>query len=274
MAIKIIFLDQDGTLLDSNKQFPAANRAALEKAAERGIHIVPCTGRYFQGITKEVRELPFIRYAVAVNGAQIYDREQDLVLHRCEIAQEEAMAVYEVLRELPVIFDCVIGGQAYMGRSHYRQIEEFICNPAVRKAIQTLRTPVDNFFDFVRQQNQDVQKISVFFRDMQVRDQAWVDLQRRFPNMAITSSLPGNMEINAGNATKGEGLRFLCRHLGLEISESMAFGDGSNDRSMIEAAGIGVVMANGEPDLKAVADYVTDTNDNDGVAKAIERFCF
>lgn len=274
MAVKIIFLDQDGTLLDSNKRFSAVNRAALEKAAERGIHIVPCTGRYFQGITPEVRDLPFVRYAVAVNGAQVYDREQDLVLRRCEIAQEDAMAVYEALRELPVIFDCVIGGQAYMGRSHYERIGEFICDPAIRRAIQTLRKPVEDFFGFVRQQGQDVQKISVFFSDMQVRDRVWIDLQKRFPDMAVTSSLPGNLEINAGDATKGEGLRFLCRHLGLEISESMAFGDGSNDRSMIEAAGIGVVMANGEPELQTVADYITDTNDNDGVAKAIERFCF
>ena len=77
MAIKIIFLDQDGTLLDSNKRFSDANRAALEKAAERGIHIVPCTGRFFQGITPAVRDLPFVRYAVAVNGAQVYDREKE-----------------------------------------------------------------------------------------------------------------------------------------------------------------------------------------------------
>jgi len=60
----------------------------------------------------------------------------------------------------------------------------------------------------------------------------------------------------------------------LDVSESMAFGDGSNDRSMIEAAGIGVAMANAEQPLKELADYVTDTNDNDGVAKAIAHFCF
>ena len=274
MAIKIIFLDQDGTLLDSKKQFSAANRAALEKAAERGIHIVPCTGRYFQGITKEVRELPFVRYAVAVNGAQIYDRERDLVLHRCEIPREEALAAYDLIQELPVLFDCVIGGQAYMGRSHYERIEEFSDDPGFRKIVQTLRRPVEDLLDFVRRQEQDVQKISLFFKDMQERERAWRELAEKLPGMVITSSLSNNLEINAKGATKGGGLRFLCRHLGLEISESMAFGDGSNDRSMIEAAGIGVVMANGDPELKAVADYVTDTNDNDGVAKAIERFCF
>ena len=274
MAIKIIFLDQDGTLLDSNKRFSDANRAALEKAAERGIHIVPCTGRFFQGITPAVRELPFVRYAVAVNGAQVYDREKDLVLHRCELLKEDAWKVYDVLEALPVIYDCVIGGQAYMGRSHYGQLEEFIGEPAIRKAIQTMRRPVEDFRDFVRSQDQDVQKISVFFKDMQVRERVWRDLAECFPNMTITSSIPNNLEINAKRATKGEGLRFLCRHLGLDVSESMAFGDGSNDRSMIEAAGIGVAMANAEQPLKELADYVTDTNDNDGVAKAIAHFCF
>ena len=91
--------------------------------------------------------------------------------------------------------------------------------------------------------------------------------------MSVTSSIPNNVEINARHANKGEALGFLCRYLGLEIAQSMSFGDGSNDRSMIEAAGVGVAMANADEALKAVADYVTDTNDNDGVAKAVERLC-
>ena len=92
--------------------------------------------------------------------------------------------------------------------------------------------------------------------------------------MAVTSSITNNIEINDKTATKGEALRFLCRHLGVDVRDTMAFGDGSNDMSMIQAAGIGVAMANADPALQAAADFVTDTNDADGVAKAIEKFCF
>ena len=91
--------------------------------------------------------------------------------------------------------------------------------------------------------------------------------------MSVTASLPFNIEINIRDANKGEALRFLCRRLGIDIRDSMAFGDGSNDLSMIQAAGIGVAMGNADPAALAAADYITGTNDNDGVAEAIERFC-
>jgi hydroxymethylpyrimidine pyrophosphatase-like HAD family hydrolase len=83
-----------------------------------------------------------------------------------------------------------------------------------------------------------------------------------------------NIEINSGDAHKGAALLELCRHLNIDPAQAMAFGDGLNDVTMIKTAGIGVAMGNADPRVKDVADFVTDTNDNDGVAKAIRRFCF
>lgn len=114
----------------------------------------------------------------------------------------------------------------------------------------------------------------MFFKDPDRRVEELERLPKLFPELAVTSSLANNIEINAKNANKGQALRFLCTHLGMEVSESMAFGDGSNDLSMIEASGIGVAMANADSILLAAADYITDSNDRDGVAKAIDRFCF
>ena len=85
MGIKIILLDLDGTLLTTEKTISPATRAALDRAAERGVHIVPCTGRLYRGIPQEIRELPYLRYAAVVNGAQIYDAAEDRVLRRTEI---------------------------------------------------------------------------------------------------------------------------------------------------------------------------------------------
>ena len=85
MSVKIILLDLDGTLLTSDKQISPANRAALEEAAARGIHIVPSTGRFYDGMPAVVQELPFVRYVVTVNGAQVYDAEEKKILHRADI---------------------------------------------------------------------------------------------------------------------------------------------------------------------------------------------
>lgn len=274
MAIRIILLDLDGTLLTREKQLSGANRAALERAADMGIWIVPSTGRFYEGIPPVVRELPFVRYAVTINGAQVYDAAEKRVLHRAEIPPEAAERVFDRLDTLPVIYDCFLDGWGYMDAENYARIDQFIEDPRVNRMVKELRRPVEHFREFIRRENRPLQKIQMFFRDMDRRREALESLAREFPDMAVTSSISNNIEINDRAATKGEALRFLCRYLGLEIRDTMAFGDGSNDMSMIQAAGIGVAMANADPDLKAAADFVTDTNDADGVAKAIERFCF
>ena len=274
MAIRIILLDLDGTLLTHDKQLSPGNRAALERAAAMGIWIVPSTGRFYQGMPAVVRELPFVRYAVTINGAQVYDAEEDAVLHRAEIAPAAAERVFDRLDALPVIYDCFLDGWGYMDARHYAQIDRFIADPRVNRMVKELRKPVEDFRGFIRRENRPLQKIQMFFRDLDRRREALEVLPRDLPDMAVTSSIPNNIEINDSAATKGEGLRFLCRRLGVDIRDTMAFGDGSNDMTMIRAAGIGVAMANADPALRAAADFVTDTNDADGVAKAIARFCF
>ena len=274
MAIRIILLDLDGTLLTHDKQLSPGNRAALERAVAMGIWIVPSTGRFYQGMPAVVRELPFVRYAVTINGAQVYDGKEDAVLHRAEIAPAAAERVFDRLDALPVIYDCFLDGWGYMDARHYAQIDRFIADPRVNRMVKDLRRPVEDFRAFIRRENRPLQKIQMFFRDLDRRREALEVLPRDLPDMAVTSSIPNNIEINDKAATKGEALRFLCRHLGVDVRDTMAFGDGSNDMSMIQAAGIGVAMANADPALRAAADYVTDTNDADGVAKAIARFCF
>ena len=93
----------------------------------------------------------------------------------------------------------------------------------------------------------------------------------RFHDILVSSSVYNNLEINGEGAEKGAAILRLAERLGVDRSEVMAFGDGENDYSMIEKAGIGVVMANGEERLKAAADYMTATNNESGVALALEK---
>lgn len=274
MDIKLILLDLDGTLLTSEKTLSRENRAALEKAAGRGIEIVPATGRFYRAIPEEVRSLDFVRYAVTVNGGQIYDALEDKVLHRAEIPIGLAERVFDRAETLPVLYDCFLDDHAYMTRRQYEMADDFVPDSFVRHAIKTLREPVDDLRDFVRRQGRPLQKTQMFFRDMDLRAKMLPILTREFPELAVTTSLPVNIELNIAAATKGNALDFLCRHLGLDASQTMAFGDGSNDLSMLQVAGIGVAMGNAAPGLLAAADYVTRSNDDHGVAHAIEKFCF
>ena len=272
MDIKLILLDLDGTLLDSSKNLPGENRKALEQAAARGVHIVPASGRLYGGMPECIRALPFVRYAVGSNGAQIYDARTEKVLHRAEIPFNLAVRVFDYLDTLPVIYDCYLDGSGWIDSAQYAHIDEFIADPATNRMAKTLRKPVDNFRSFIAAQGRSLQKIQMFFKDMDRRALELERLAELFPELVVSSSIYNNIEMNIQSATKGEALRFLCRHLGIDVCDTMAFGDKSNDLPMIQAAGLGVAMANADEELLAEADYITDTNDRNGVARALERF--
>ena len=274
MSVKNILLDLDGTLLASDKTISPANYAALERAAQMGVHIVPSTGRFYDAMPQVVRDLPFVRYAVTVNGAQIYDAQEKKVLHEAQMSSDEALAVYEYFASLPTICDCYVDGWGYMERDCYARIDEFTreAPPYVEKMLKELRTPVDDVKEIIR--THKVQKVMCFFKDM---DRRAVELERvpkLFPHLRTTSSIRNNIEVNAMGANKGEALKQLCAHLGVDVKDTMAFGDGSNDLTMIQTAGIGVAMGNAYQGLKDAADYVTLDCDADGVAHAVEKFVF
>lgn len=271
--IRLIVLDLDGTLLNSEKKISPANYAALEQAAAKGIYIVPCTGRFYAGMPEEVRRLPFVRYAITINGADIFDVKENRTLRSALISPEKADEVFSVLDTLPVIYDCFQDGWGWMDRRFYDMADQYAMGDVRPEWIRQLRTPVDNFRQTIADRNKGVQKIQMFFKDMDLRARMLPALQQRFPELVVTTSLVNNIEINSGDAHKGGALLALCRQLGIDPAATMAFGDGLNDVTMLRTAAVGVAMANAEQPAKDAADFITDTNDNDGVAKAVQRFC-
>lgn len=272
MNIRIIVLDLDGTLLTSQKQISPEDYAALERAAGQGVYIVPSTGRFYKGMPQIVRDLPFVRYVSSVNGAEVYDCIEDKAIHRDELTWEEADEVFSVLETMPVVYDCFQDGWGWMDRRLYDIADQYIPDQRVLNMVHELRTPLDNFRETIRSRKRGVQKIQMFFNDMSVREKAFQILEERFPHLTVTTSIKNNIELNSKNADKGRALQVLCDHLGIDIKDSMAFGDSGNDIAMIKAAGVGVAMENADPKVKEIADFITASNNDNGVAKAIYHF--
>lgn len=268
----IIALDLDGTLLTSEKVLTPENRRALERAAEAGYAVVPATGRFYGGMPEEIRSLPFVRYVIAVNGAQVYDRQEDRVIHRAEIPLARAIEIMEELDTLPIIYDCYMDNWGWMTKTLYDQAERYAPHRHSLEMLQKLRTPVPELKSHLRQVGHDVQKIQMFFLDMELRARTMEDLARRYPDIAVTSSIPRNVELNSLGAQKGEAVKALAAHMGVEMEKTICFGDDLNDVTMLRAAGIGVAMGNAAPEVKAAADWVTLDCDHSGVAAALERF--
>ena len=140
-----------------------------------------------------------------------------------------------------MIYDCYCGNWGWMTRAMQEQAAQFISDPHSLKMVRELRTPVDELKSYLRARGEAVQK----------------------------TSLANNIELNDAAANKGDAVRALASHLGLSMAQTISFGDGSNDLSMIRACGLGVAMANACPAVLAAADRVTASCDEDGVAAVI-----
>lgn len=272
--IRLIALDLDATLLNTDKQLTPGNQAALERAAAMGVEIVPATGRFFSGMPEEIKSLPFLHYAITVNGAQVCDVRRDCAVCKAEMPLDLALEIMTFLDGFPLIYDCYQDNWGWMSRKLWEIAGEFAPNEHYRILLHDFRKPVPELKAFLRERGRDVQKISLYVKDKTFHRELYNELTRRFPEALVTSSIWNNIELNSRDGNKGGAVLKLAETLGLQPSQTMAFGDGLNDLSMIEKAGIGVAMGNSEPEVLAAADWVAPDCDHDGVAAGIERFCF
>lgn len=271
--IRLIALDLDGTLLASDKSLPEKNRRALEKAAEKGILIVPTTGRFYNAMPEVVRSLPFVKYVITMNGAEVLDIAKGGAIARAEIPNELALEICDFFEGRPLIYDCYMKGGAFMTSSMREEAERYTTSPHYVGMIRTLRKPVPFLPDYIRGEGCGVQKMQCLTTDHAYLKTLMAELKERFPALSVTSSIPDNIELNIAEANKGGALRKMSAALGIPMEQMMSFGDGLNDLSMIEAAGVGVAMANSIPEVLSAADYITTDNDSCGVAAAIEKYC-
>lgn len=270
MKTGIIAVDLDGTVLDAEKKVTERTLAALEAAAESGIWVVPATGRILKGMPEEILKLGWIRYMILANGATVWDRGAESCLYRAEISAETGLEVFRWLDGFPVIYDCYQDNQGWMTASMWENAEAYAPSPFYLQHIRTLRRPVPDLKEHIRRSGTSLQKIQAFCRTTETQRELIGRTVERFPQLAVSTSVARNVEINDGRANKGAALTALAERLGIPMGKVAAFGDGTNDLSMIRAAGMGVAMGNAAEEVKAAADRVTAGNGEDGVGIAVE----
>lgn len=270
MNIKLIALDLDGTLLDSEKRLSPANEAALRRCIERGIRIVPATGRMWEGVPEVIRKIPGVRYGIIANGARVVDMQENKEISTTLLPVDLAVRIMEFAKTTNAAYDPYLDGWGAMEARFLDHLEDYGLEPKVKELVRGTRRIVADSIEYVKQRNRPVEKVNMFFGDMDERRRVREQLNQ-WDSLAVSSSLYNNLEINVAGASKGNGITTLASYLGIRIEETMAFGDGENDMAMIQMAGTGVVMGNGVEELKQHADYITSSNDEDGVACAIEK---
>ena len=269
---KLIAFDLDNTLLTTKKEVTPRTLQVLTRAAALGIEIVPVTGRVWSAVPEAVKSMDFVRYAVTLNGAEIYDVKNMKVLHEALMPVELGITLCRVIDGLGTVYDCIAEGRRYMRRECYDRIESISDGEWQTNIIRGSSIPVDDVKAKIAG-TPGIQKMQIYTRDHELRAKLLEALPVVFPQALFTSSVPNNIEINGLEANKGDGLKFIADYLGLPMTATMAFGDGLNDIAMIRAAGIGVAMGNACREVLEAADHVTDDCDHDGVAEGIITFC-
>ena len=288
--IGLIGLDLDGTALDDEKRLRPRVRKAVEDAVAAGYAVVPVSGRPIRGLSKDFMEIPdprpemqgapAIRYAVSCNGAVIH-RIEDFAAGKWEEIRNVAVprdAVYAVLKAIEpfdVLPDCFYGGHGNMPSWCRDVIWDRGMSEGIVRYILEDRTFYEDFPAFVRSIDGKVEKMTLSFNMLNNGAEEKLKAAERIakiPGILLVSGAVHNLEVSNEDSGKGRGILHLCELLGIDRARTMACGDEENDLDMIRRAAFGVAMANALDSVKREADFVTKSNEEDGVADAIEEF--
>lgn len=268
-TIKLVGLDLDGTLLTTDHRITPRTRNAIARANAAGCLVIPATGRPLKGVPQEFLEIPGVDWAVTANGSTITDLSGKNSPMKFWIPTEDWFMVWDLTKDLNRVMDAFIDGAGCSTAALLERAEEW-APPGLADYIRKSRHAVSDVQEFVRGFEQ-IEKANLFFQDQKERMEAKrrIEATGRFE---VTSSAPNNLELNAAGVSKGQALLVLAQKLGFEKSQVMACGDSGNDAVMLQKVGLGVAMGNADKEIRQLADYVTASNDEDGVAKAIEKF--
>lgn len=264
-------MDLDGTFLKSPNIVSDANADAVRRASAAGIKIAVSTGRVFGEIPHSVKNLGSIDYYITSNGGAVLDGKGNTVFTNL-MPRELSDKVMEIISGYTCLTDIYTDGRAYINNFKDSELPLYGLKPEDFDSFREFRVFVDDVYEFYRNCPQTPEKINMFFGDLEQREEVISRLSALSPAPQLTYSMGINLEVNSPDCTKGGALSKLCKKLGIFPQEVMAVGDSNNDISMLDLAGVSVAMGNAGQFVKNYAKYETDTCENDGAAKAIERF--
>lgn len=264
--IKLCTIDLDGTLFDKNKVISEENKIAIQKAIEKGCKIVIASGRPINGIVQVLSDLNLFRkddYVICYNGAKVFSTLDAEIIYTSTISGKTVKELYAESKKLNVFFHAFRKNEALITDQHnpYTEIE---------MKINLIEDQIVNF-DSIKDDDE-------FLKCMMVCDEVSIDKAiaelnpKYYEEYSVVRSSKVFLEFLNKTTNKGTALLALSKHLGFDIQDTMAIGDAGNDLEMIKIAGIGVAMDNAFEEVKKAADFVTASNEESGVAYAIEKF--
>ncbi|WP_425060235.1 5-amino-6-(5-phospho-D-ribitylamino)uracil phosphatase YcsE [Sporomusa carbonis] len=273
MAYKLVCIDVDGTLLNSKHKITKRTKEILLKAHKLGVHIVISTGRMYTDAEYYSNLIGVKSPVIASNGAFIKEKDHDKVIYKDVLGESLSLELLEIFRKYDITPYFCTPHKFYYGNIMFKLF--YVATKILGRRSNKLN--MEYVFSWhqwqkvLYKEKDDIVKCEVIYRDAGLINELRNEL-RNIKQLEIVDSSKHNIEITRKGVSKGKAVAMLASLYNLKREEIMTIGDSENDLSMIEYAGLGIAMGNALDIVKQKADYITDSNDNDGVANAINRF--
>ena len=275
MSIKLIVTDLDGTLMaPDHTTVTERTRRALKEAHDKGVKTAIATGRTISLIGMVTNQVDFIDYVIYSNGAAVYDRVNKKLIYTSFFDTENALELAKFLDSEPVFYEIYANGWSYIRNDKVSLFDMGNLPKDFIDEITKHTVFVDDMCEIIKKS--DVEKFNISSMAPE-RAEYITEKLVSFKDTEWTSSLPGSkvqnqLEFMKKGVNKGAAVKGMCSVLGISPESVMAFGDAQNDCSMLELVGWSFAMGNACEECKRTAKYITDTNANDGLAKAVEEY--
>ena len=266
MNCKLIAMDLDGTLNNDEKRITEKTKAALMDAQKQGIRLALASARPSPGLFKErdiLRLQDFGGILMSYNGGRIVDAATGETLFETAMDLQQTKQVLRLLETLPVTPILDDGKQFYVTDQNGYKVDyecrnnNMVCSEVGNLADFLSFAPIKILMSVLPEELSSIQKqIADFLPE----------------ELTVVQTAPFYLEVIPRRINKGQGIQDICAAIGISTEEVIAFGDAANDIPMLQAAGVGVAMGNATDAVKAEANYVTLSNNEDGIAAALEKF--
>lgn len=268
--IQLAAFDLDGSLLREDKTPSAFTLETLERVLDRGVEVVLASGRSRGIIPRVLLENPRIRYVISCNGAVLWDLKEKRAVTEDLVPYEAALTILRKARDYDCVREASINGMMYVSECD-AETEIRRIFPNLREMMHTLRSMVPDVEEYFAACGVGAEKLLFFYPTSESREPLRRWIEERY-DLALTSSHPLALEVNAPGISKGSALKQLAARLGIAPEHVFAIGDSENDGEMISFAGKGVAMGNAEEAVLRLTDLVTADNDSNGAALAMIKW--
>ena len=287
---KLVAIDLDGTLLNQYGIVTDNTKNVVQKTIKKGIHVILASGRPIDSMKAIAKEIGSENYFIAGNGAIIYDIQKDEIIYNNFLPKEKILEIIKICDENSISYNVYTDKTIIANALKYNVLYYQKENLKKEESKKTKISIVENIYEYVKNAKENkFLKMTICDENKTVFQSIMRKLKKivgievldvsHMSRKTIKQGTEEYMieyyytEITAQNVDKWNALEYLIEKLNIKKEELIAIGDNINDKKMIENAGLGIVMQGSTPEVIKIADYITKTNNDEGVAKALEKFC-